>query len=619
MSDPTTGTPANAALTAFAPDLVFANPYQHHSARRFRGDEFDALVEDIRVNGIHQPPPARPHPDVAGAVQLQMGHRRLAAWRVARPGEPFTVIVKPITDLEMLEGVIEENIHRADLNDIERAQMIETYKQMRPDATNADMARVFRLKDPASITNIRKLLKLPAPIQTHVAENNLPDAIARQLVGIAAINPKTAQQIADKVAATPKSEKQDVFSNTTRNLYWNKLIRLRNDAWALDWLADAPVTVARDLGDGDHVIGACAGCVFNVNNQCARKACYEEKSKMWSALEVERVAARLKIPAARADEKTVQIFSGEYFDDDNAKTLLNARKEIRALLRLAPYAGASPNYYLSRVLGSVAVTLVTTDKPALNAYFAELRAGSASKAKSEKPAEETEAERKTRLAVEEKEMAAKRAERAKEWKSKYDAIWLIESASKFIGEQLQVSGDFLLTVESEFCAHHHTLAEVRDIEEALKKEIKQKMSESMGAQAAALRRQHIALNVICGGDVSTNNGRFDFVRARKTVQKLATLSTFGSRTEGFGITLPDGWDVPPVHHTAFNCWHCGTFAGNTQEKLTKRDVEQDGWIDLGKDGVFCNDDHRALYEAASNSAKPNAKAKTKTKAKSKRK
>lgn len=618
MSDPTTGTPANAALTAFAPDLVFANPYQHHSARRFRGDEFDALVEDIRVNGIHQPPPARPHPDVAGAVQLQMGHRRLAAWRVAHPGEPFSVILKALDELHMLEGVIEENIHRADLNDIERAQMIEQYKSIRPDATNADMARVFRLKDPASITNLRKLLQLPAPIQAHVAENNLPDAYARQLVGISKVNAKAAQKIADAVSAASKSNKAEVFESETRNLFYNKLVRLGR--WDLDWLADAPVEVARDLGEGDHLVGACAGCVFNVRDEfCARKPCREEKQKMFAAAEVERVAAQLKIPAACADEKTVQIFSGAYFDDDNARTLLNARKEVRAALRLALYDGERHNY-LEHALGSREVTLVTTDKPALVAYLAELRASSASKAKLAKPAEETDAERKKRLAAEEKEMAAKRAERSKMWKSKYDAMWLIESASKWIGAQLQVSGDFLVTVESEFCRHHYAHSEMRAVEEALLKEIKKNPE---GAETAALRRQHIALNVIAADNVSTNNGHLDFVNTRRIVQKLSTLSTLGTRTEGFGVTLPDGWDVPPVHHTEFNCWHCGTFAGNTQEKLTKRDVEEDGWI-VGmnpEDGVFCFEGHLREYEDAAIKAakKVTNKAKAKSNAKAKRK
>lgn len=593
-------------LKSFDPENIFANPYQHHSARRFRGEEFDALVEDIRVNGVHQPPPARPHPENANAVQLQMGHRRLAAWRAARPGEPFTVIVKPIGELEMFEGCVEENLYREGLNDIERAELIEEYKKLKPDATNADMARVFRLKDPASVTNIRKLLRLPAAIQQHVAANALPDAIARQLVGISSVNVKAAQKIADEVAAAPKSEKQDTFEHATRNLYWSQLIDLeREHGWSPDWLADAPIIVEANFGDGDHVIGACGGCVFNVNNKCARAACFNQKFKLWADVEVQRVAIKKQIAIAGPDEQTSVLFTGEYHDDDRAQELLNARKEIKKVLRLAPLSEPSKRYYpLLRVLDSNAVTLVTTDKAAIDAYFAERNAAAKSRtngALSVDKDAETDAERAKRIERERKEMDAKRAARSAAWKSKYDAIWLVQNAAKFIAPQLDISGDFLKFVEAVFCKEFHAShggMEISALAEQMKKAIQNSADE---IEEEELRKRRIVFNVICDISVLNDSGSMpDFKNAHQRIESLLDVKPNGwdKSLQGFGATLPEGWDVPPVHRTPCSCWFCGRFAGNMSEKLTKRDIDEDGWIDEGKAGVFCSLEHKQQYQHA---------------------
>lgn len=618
-------TDQNGTLRAFGPELVFANPYQHHSARRFRGEEFDAFVEDIRVNGVHQPPPARPHPEQLGAVQLQMGHRRLAAWRAARPGEPFLVIVKPLTDLEMLEGVIEENIHRTDLNDIERAQLIETYKQVRPDATNADLARVFRLKNPASITNLRKLLQLPEPIQKHIAEDNLPDAMARQLVGVSKVNPKAAQKIAAATAAAPRSEKQEVFNDLARSLYWNQMESLE-ELWPLDWLADAPRQVKRDLGDGDHLIGACAGCVFHVGAHCARKACFEAKYNLWTAAEVQRIAESKKLAPLAPGEQTVSFFNGAYYDDDRARNLLNAHKEIRALLRVAP-ADRDHHNYLGPILGSRAVTLVVTDKAAVQAYLAERNAVSKSKtnaALSTDKEEETDAERAKRIAQEKKEQSAKRAARAAQWKSYYDALWLLDTAARVIGSEVakSVSGRFVGFIHHEFCRHYRATDGAGGIAERLATERQQ----AEGKAKEALLLADVALHVIAQNAHELYYKRaagaheYNFERTHAAVEDVCRPGSeredkrYAYQDKGFGVTLPDGWDVPPIHKTAFNCWQCGRFAGNMQEELTQRDLNEDGWIDDGKDGVFCSQEHKDAYTAAA-TANEEHHAKTKAAAK----
>ena len=598
-------------LQAYPPEFIASNPYQHHSERRFRGEEFDALVEDIRVNGVHQPPPARLHPEVHGKIQLQMGHRRFAAWQIARPGEPFTVIVKPLDDLMMLEGVIEENIHRTDLNDIERAQMIDTYKKIMPAATNADLARVFRLKNPASITNIRKLLQLPEAIQMHVANDKLPDALARQLVGVSKVNPKAAQKIADAVAKAPKSEKQDTFEQALRNTYYDKLVSLGR--WSLDWLEDAPIEIETDLGDGDYFLGACAGCVFNVGgSRCARKICRDEKQKLFAAQEVERVAHEKKIATAGSEEKVIVLFKGEYGDDDRARDLLNARKEIKNTLRVVVRERDARQYnYLERLLGSSEVTLATTDKSVIDAYFAERTATAKGKtvaAVSVDKETESAADRAARVEQERKEMEEKRAARSKMWKSYYDAQWLLENAARTIGLALAdgIANDtFAAFIESEFSIAWNARGAAETIVGKFNREIKEAEKPFRQTQ---LRMANVALHVIAEQShdgnyhIADNEHEYMFEQVRDAVMSYCVTGAEKFRHKGklsFGVEIEtyEGWDVPPVHHTPFNCWHCGQFAGNVSEKLTKRDLEN-GWIDLGADGVFCSAAHKDAYANA---------------------
>lgn len=587
-------------------ELIYPNPFQVVGDRRMKGPEFDALVDSIRVNGVQQPPPARPHPTIPHAVQLHSGHRRRAAAQVARPDQPFEVILEDATDIQMLEHCAEENLHRSDINDIERAHMIEAYKQLKPDATNADMARVFRLNNPASVTNIRKFLRLPAPIQDLVAAGTLPDAYARQLVGVASVNPKAAIGIAEKVAAASKSDKAHVFAETLSRLHLNQM-RTLNVGWSMDWLAEAPVTVERDLGEGEHLIGACAGCVFNANGSCARPACFEEKFKLYILEEATRVSAKLKVPVLASDEKATVLFDNNYGDDDRANALLNSRKEVRSTLRIIPFD--KPYYhhnYLSRVLDAGCVTLGSTD-PAVCREFLTEKFNPSRKGREAAPDQsknESDAQRAKRIEQEEKELAANRAERSVMWKSKYDAIWLVKNASVLIGARIDAVGAFLKFIETRFCKNHSVNIDgLNAFEDELEKGIK---ANGDNAVASVLRKQHIVLCTLCRWSVTSRSGQPDYKNAHSTI---VLYCKFDSRSgEGFGVTLPDGWDVPPIHKTHFNCWECGKFAGNTSERLTKRNIEVDGWIDDGKAGVFCSLAHKTAYLKAQGA---DAKAKSK--------
>lgn len=115
--------PANEQMPRPASGLFDIPTDQVHPSttnpRRNLGD-LDELVESVREVGILEPLVVRPHPDRPGAYENVAGHRRhRAASVVGLPTVPC--IVRELTDLEVLEVQLVENLHRADLHPLDEA------------------------------------------------------------------------------------------------------------------------------------------------------------------------------------------------------------------------------------------------------------------------------------------------------------------------------------------------------------------------------------------------------------------------------------------------------------------------------------------------------------------
>lgn len=86
--------------------------------------DFSALVESMRENGQQVPILVRPHPQAHGRYQVAYGHRRLKAAR--RLGVAVKVIVRTLTDNELVLAQGKENAERRNLTFIERALFAKT-------------------------------------------------------------------------------------------------------------------------------------------------------------------------------------------------------------------------------------------------------------------------------------------------------------------------------------------------------------------------------------------------------------------------------------------------------------------------------------------------------------
>ncbi|MCL4766146.1 MAG: ParB/RepB/Spo0J family partition protein [Hyphomicrobiaceae bacterium] len=147
--------------------------------REFKEDDLAELTESIRQKGLVQPIVVRPD-RIAGGYEIVAGERR---WRAAQRAGLHTMpaIVRDLSDQEVLELGIIENVQRADLNAIEEAtgyrELIERFGY-----TQDQLADVIG-KSRSHLANTLRLLKLPDAVQGLVQEGKLTAGHARALVG----------------------------------------------------------------------------------------------------------------------------------------------------------------------------------------------------------------------------------------------------------------------------------------------------------------------------------------------------------------------------------------------------------------------------------------------------
>jgi ParB family chromosome partitioning protein len=185
---------------------IKTNPAQPR--RSFDPQAIEELAQSIRTDGIIQPIVVRQLKD---GYLLVVGERRLRAARIAGMSE-IPVIVSDISDSQLLQVALVENIQREDLNPIEVATAL---RQMAQDGelSHEDLAGRTG-KDRTTITNLIRLLRLPDEIQQLVAERRLSMGHARALL---ALNDADQQRaLADKTAAQGLSVRQ--VERTVREL-----------------------------------------------------------------------------------------------------------------------------------------------------------------------------------------------------------------------------------------------------------------------------------------------------------------------------------------------------------------------------------------------------------------
>ncbi len=162
----------------FLCDIDLIRPNRYQPRRRFDEADLEELSESIRAQGIIQPLLVRKD---ASGFEVVAGERRLrAAKRVGLDQVP--VVLKDITDAEMLEMSIVENIQREDFNPIEEADAY--HRLMEEFGLTQDQAARRVGKSRSAVANFLRLRQLSTPIKESIIEGHISMGHARALLGI---------------------------------------------------------------------------------------------------------------------------------------------------------------------------------------------------------------------------------------------------------------------------------------------------------------------------------------------------------------------------------------------------------------------------------------------------
>jgi ParB family chromosome partitioning protein len=171
-------------------ERIQPNPLQPRAG--FDSEKLEELAASIRQSGVIQPIVVRP---ASNGHEIIAGERR---WRAAQKAglKVIPSIIQDVSDHEMLELALVENVQRDDLSPIEEAQayrlMVDQFH-----LSHSEIAkRVGRSR--AAVTNTLRLLQLPSPIQQMVINGDLSMGHARALLPLGEKDQlKLAARIAD--------------------------------------------------------------------------------------------------------------------------------------------------------------------------------------------------------------------------------------------------------------------------------------------------------------------------------------------------------------------------------------------------------------------------------------
>lgn len=200
------------------------NPYQPR--KEFSEEKIQELAQSIKENGLIQPIIVRKSP-VLG-YEILAGERRYRASIAAGLSE-VPVIVKQLSDQDMMLHSIIENLQRENLNPIEEAKAYQSL--IDKGFTHTEIAEKMGKSRPY-ITNLVRLLGLPKHILTEVESGRLFQAHARLLIQLSSdkqdkllnriqtenLSVRQVEQILQKTKKSSKKEKDHFVKDEEQKL-----------------------------------------------------------------------------------------------------------------------------------------------------------------------------------------------------------------------------------------------------------------------------------------------------------------------------------------------------------------------------------------------------------------
>lgn len=172
-------------------NITRIEPNRDQPRRSFDEEALEELSESIRQFGLLQPILVQ---DKKAYYEIVAGERR---WRAAKKAglKEIPVIIKELTEQEIVEISLIENIQRENLNPIEEAQ---AYRRLLTEFSLKQEEVAERVaKSRTAVTNSMRLLKLCVEVQKMVIDDQITTGHARALITLE--DPQQQTEIARKI------------------------------------------------------------------------------------------------------------------------------------------------------------------------------------------------------------------------------------------------------------------------------------------------------------------------------------------------------------------------------------------------------------------------------------
>ncbi len=220
-------------ITLIPLNLIDPNPYQMREKEDF--EHVAKIATSIASMGLMQVPVGR---YVGERVQLAFGHTRLAAYYLLHeqtlyeqidaspnPWSMMPVGIQELTDQNMFEMGISENMSRKDLTPIEEARAMKIYRDQFG-KKSAEIGRLFGLSESAVRNKIR-LVELPEEAQTALSSGQISEGTARQLLSLEKLQPGATARVIGEItefSLTPETISRKIENAIDRketNVMWS--------------------------------------------------------------------------------------------------------------------------------------------------------------------------------------------------------------------------------------------------------------------------------------------------------------------------------------------------------------------------------------------------------------
>lgn len=176
LEPPPRPAPAGVVPAEIPLDAVSPNP--HQPRRQFNDAPLAELAASLKSNGLIQPIIVR---QIDGTYQLVAGERRLRAAKLAGMAT-IPAIIREVDAFSQAQLALVENIHREDLNPLERAA---AYRALIDQLGLTQSELAHRLgEDRSTIANFLRLLDLAEQVKGFVRDGKISLGHAKVLAGV---------------------------------------------------------------------------------------------------------------------------------------------------------------------------------------------------------------------------------------------------------------------------------------------------------------------------------------------------------------------------------------------------------------------------------------------------